>query len=150
MARWDNFVADAPELAGRVRGVLDHRKHKVLATLRKDGSPRLSGIEVELSGGEMRIGMMPGSLKARDVERDPRIAILAVSDDPPDDSPSSWRGDARVSGRVGKKLSDDPKAGTHFALDIDEIVLTRVGTPADHLLIETWRPGRGARAVKRK
>ena len=150
MARWDEFVADAPEFAERVRSVFDLRKHKVLATLRRDGSPRLSGIEVEFSKGEVRLGMMPGSVKARDVGRDPRVALQAVSDDPEDDDPSSWKGDARVSGRVVQASAEDPETGTLFTVDIDEIVLTRVGSPADHLLIETWRPGQGARAVKRK
>ena len=150
MAQWDEFVNDAPELAGSVRRVFDRRKHKVLATLRRDGSPRLSGIEVELSQGEMWVGMMPGSLKARDVRRDPRVALQAVSDDPPEDAPELWEGDARVTGRAVEVDTDDPEAGHRFKIDIDEIVLTRVGTPADHLLIETWRKGAGAVAVKRK
>ena len=150
MARWDDFSSDAPDLAERVRAVFDRRKHKVLATLRRDGSPRLSGIEVEFDKGEMRIGMMPGSLKAGDVARDPRIAIQAVSDDPVDEDPSSWSGDARVSGSVVELAGGEPEEGKRFNVDITEIVLTRVGSPPDHLLIETWRPGRGVRSIKRK
>ena len=150
MAQWDEFVNDAPKLAEHVRRVFDGRKHKVLATLRRDGSPRLSGIEVEFSSGEMWVGMMPGSLKARDVRRDPRVALQALSDDPPEDAPESWEGDARVTGRAAEVDSENPNAGHRFKIDIDEITLIRVGAPADHLVIETWRPARGVNVVKRK
>ena len=150
MSSWDEFENDAPKLAKRVRRVFDRRKHKVLATLRRDGSPRLSGIEVELSEGEMWVGMMPGSLKARDVRRDPRVALQALSDDPPEDAPELWEGDARVTGRAVEVNSEDSDAGHRFKIDIDEIALTRVGTPADHLLIETWRQSSGVTSVKRK
>ncbi len=147
---WEDFERDAPDLAERVRHVFAHRKHKALATLRRDGSPRLTGIEVEFDAGEIWLGMMPGSLKARDVRRDPRLSLLAASDDPPEEDPGSWEGDARVSGRAVEVPAEDPSAGHRFKIDIDEVVLTRVGTPSDHLLIASWRPGRGINAVKRK
>ncbi len=45
MASWKEIEAAAPELAGRARAAFDAHKHKLLATLRRDGSPRISGIE---------------------------------------------------------------------------------------------------------
>ena len=150
MARWQDVVDDVPDFAGRVRRVFDERKHKALATLRKDGSPRMSGIEVEFSDGEMWLGMMPGSLKARDVRRDPRLAVQAMSDDPPDDDPSAWLGDAKVAGRAEEVEARDAASGHRFRVDVSEVVVTRVGTPADHLLIESWHEGRGLTSVKRK
>ncbi len=45
MARWQDVLDSAPEFAAKVRTLFDARKHKTLATLRKDGSPRISGIE---------------------------------------------------------------------------------------------------------
>jgi hypothetical protein len=39
-------VRDAPEFAERVRRLFDARKHKTIATLRSDGAPRISGIEL--------------------------------------------------------------------------------------------------------
>ena len=50
MATWTEFSAAAPELAERVKATFDAHKHKTMATLRKDGSPRISGTEVEFSG----------------------------------------------------------------------------------------------------
>jgi hypothetical protein len=150
MARWQDVVDDASDFAQHVRRVFDERKHKALATLRKDGAPRISGIEVEFSDGEMWLGMMPGSLKARDVRRDPRLAIQAMSDDPPDGDPSAWLGDAKVAGRAEEVQTGDAASGHRFRVDVREVVVTRVGTPADHLLIESWHEGRGLTSVKRK
>ena len=51
MASWRDVEASAPEFAQAVRALFDAYRHKTLATLRKDGSPRISGIEVELIDG---------------------------------------------------------------------------------------------------
>ena len=98
MASWSEVEAAAPELAARARAALDAHKHKVLATLRRDGSPRLSGIEATIVDGELWLGMMPGSRKAMDLRRDPRLALHSASVDPTDDDPSAWPGDASVCG----------------------------------------------------
>ena len=45
MPTWSEFEAAAPELAKSVRARLDAHTHKTIATLRRDGSPRISGIE---------------------------------------------------------------------------------------------------------
>lgn len=147
MAAWQEIAEAAPEFAARVRAIFDARKHKTIATLRRDGAPRISGIEVEFSGGDVWIGMMPRSLKARDVKRDPRIAVHAASDDPPEDDPSAWAGDAKIAGRANEVAGGD--AGHRFKIDLTEVVLTRVGDPADHLLIEAWHEGRGIERRKR-
>ncbi len=149
MARWQDVVDDEPEFAARVRSIFDLRKHKTLATLRRDGSPRISGIEVEFSEGEMWLGMMPGSLKARDVRRDPRLAVQAMSDDPPEDNPSAWAGDAKAAGRAVEVSEGNPQGGHRFKIDLAEVVVTRVGDPADHLLIESWHADRGLTRRKR-
>src|SRR6266508_6283529 len=75
MATWDEFAAAAPELAARVRAAFDRGVNKLLATLRRDGSPRISGIETTLKDGELWLGMMPQSRKALDLRRDPRMAL---------------------------------------------------------------------------
>jgi hypothetical protein len=43
MAGWAAFTAAEPRLAGQIQERFAIRKHKTLATLRKDGSPRISG-----------------------------------------------------------------------------------------------------------
>ncbi len=49
MTSWSRIAASEPELAAHVRRTFAVRKHATLATLRKDGSPRLSGSEVEFA-----------------------------------------------------------------------------------------------------
>lgn len=146
---WKSFAADQPEFAQRVRERFTSQRHMTLATLRRDGSPRISGTELEFTDdGELVLGMMPASFKALDLRRDPRLALHSPSVDPPDDDPSSWMGEAKVAGRGVEVPTDD---GSHrFMIDITEVVLTRVGTPADHLLIESWHPGRGLETRRRK
>jgi Pyridoxamine 5'-phosphate oxidase len=157
MATWSEIEAAAPELAGRARAAFDAHKHKVLATLRRDGSPRISGIEATIADGELWLGMMPGSRKALDLRRDPRLALHSASDDPPDD-PATWAGDAKLSGRAVEvddpalleRLGAGDQADAHlFRVDITELVHTRVGDPADHLVIDLWREGAGLRTMRR-
>jgi Pyridoxamine 5'-phosphate oxidase len=160
MASWKEIEAAAPELAGRARAAFDAHKHKLLATLRRDGSPRISGIEASFADGELWLGMMPGSRKALDLRRDPRLALHSASEDPIDDDPTAWPGDAKLSGRAVEV--DDPArlrqlgAGDQadsahlFRVDITELVHTRVGEPADHLVIELWQEGRGLRRMQRR
>jgi len=143
MASWREVSDEAPEFAARVRRLFDARKHKTMATLRRDGSPRISGTELEFGDDEIHLGMMSGSMKALDVRRDSRIALHSPTVDPPDDDPSAWPGEAKIAGRAIPASGDNPADGVRFRVEIDEVVLTHVGTPADHLVIESWHPGRG-------
>src|SRR5918997_4193388 len=95
-ASWQDFVDEAPELAAAVKARFDAGRHHVLATLRADGSPRVSGTEVEFSGGDVVLGMMDGSVKARDLARDGRFALHAHTGDG-----SMEGGDAKVAGMAG-------------------------------------------------
>jgi hypothetical protein len=159
MATWDEFATAAPELARSVRAVMDAHRNKLLATLRKDGSPRISGIETTLKDGELWLGMMGGSRKALDLRRDPRLALHSASPDP--DEPTKWPGDAKLAGRAVEitdpaRLEEfaepgQPPGPFHvFRVDVTEVVLTRVGDPADHLVIELWREGQGVRRFQRR
>jgi hypothetical protein len=49
MTSFADLEAAEPELAGRVRAAFDAHGHEVLATLRADGSPRVSGIEARFA-----------------------------------------------------------------------------------------------------
>ena len=82
MTSWSDVEAAAPELAAEVRRLFDARKHKTMATLRKNGSPRISGMEVEFRDGDALLGMMGDSCKAKDVLRDPRLAVHSPTVDP--------------------------------------------------------------------
>jgi Pyridoxamine 5'-phosphate oxidase len=151
MASWGELEASEPEFAAAVRARFESGRHKTLATLRRDGSPRLSGIELEF-GEELTFGVMPASVKERDLLRDPRLAVHSPSPDPPVENPSDWVGDAKIAGRAVEFQPAQPQepAGRRFRVELSEVVLTRVGTPADHLVIESWHPGRGRQRRERK
>ena len=51
MPGWSEFEREAPALAAEVRRRLDAYTHKTMATLRRDGAPRISGTETELKNG---------------------------------------------------------------------------------------------------
>jgi pyridoxamine 5'-phosphate oxidase-like protein len=150
MAKWKDVEHEEPDFAARVRALFDARKHKTLATLRADGSPRISGIEVEFNDGELTFGSMPGARKGTDLVRDPRFALHGPTVDPPEGHPSGWPGEAKVAGRavlVGDLEGETP--GQLFRAELDEVVLTRLTDAGDRLLIEVWRPGVPLRRIER-
>lgn len=150
MARWDEVVAAEPEFAERVRQRFAARKHSTLATLRRDGSPRISATEVDFSDGDVWLGSMAGALKALDLRRDPRLALHSPTEDTPATDPGSWAGDAKIAGRAVEVSDADRVDQAHrFRVQITEVVLTWVGDPADHLVIDSWHPARGRQRQKR-
>ena len=157
MASWAEFEAAEPGLAGRVRGRLDAGVHKTLATIRADGSPRISGNEAWIAGDDLWFGCMWRSARALDLRRDPRFALHSASADPP-----GWAGDASLSGRAEEvddparvaaavgALDPVPEARWHlFRADLAQALLVALGDPADHLAIDIWHPGEAVRRVTR-
>ena len=144
MASWGEIEASEPDFARRVQSRFDAYKHKTMATLRKDGAPRISGIEAEFKDGQVVLGMMPGSLKAKDLQRDPRLALHSGTEDP-DEKPHVVI-DAKLSGSAVEITGHDHHV---FNVDVKEVVVISLGEPADHLVIETWREGRGLTRTKR-
>jgi hypothetical protein len=153
MAGWQEIEREFPEFAGKVRSRFDAGTNKTMATLRRDGAPRISATELKFEDGEIVFGMMGGSMKLLDVRRDPRIAVHSPTIEPPSEGPETWLGDAKLAGRAVELPepadSQVPGAG-HFRIDVTEVSLTYVGVPADHLVIESWDAARGYRRRVRK
>lgn len=151
MASWTAISAEEPDLADHVRRCFAVRKHATMATLRRDGSPRISGTEVEFDvDGEIYLGMMPGSVKARDLRRDPRIAVHSPTEDAPEEDPASWLGDAKLAGRAVEVSDPERDDEPHrFRIDVDEVVVTSVAGGGEHLEIRSWHPGRGLEVRQR-
>ena len=151
MPSWSDFEAAAPELAAEVRRRLDAHTHKTLATVRRDGSPRVSGTEATLAEGELWIGSMWQARKARDLQRDPRFALHTGSDDPPE-----WSGDAKLAG-VAEEITDPERVGaingqspSHlFRLDLREVSTVGLNDARNRLVIEVWTPEGGVRRIER-
>lgn len=163
MASWSEVEAAAPELAAAVRGRIEGHLHHVVGTLTADGSPRLSGTEARFHDGQLWLGCMPKSIKARDLRRDPRFALHSAPLDA-----EMLDGDAKLSGTVNevtdlRAITDfmiaighggdpeqgglepgteiDPDVAAAFICDIDAVTLTKVNI--DHLELTTWTSAGG-------
>jgi hypothetical protein len=160
MSSWDEVVREAPELAAAVQARFDAHRHKVVGTLRADGSPRLSGVEVTFRDGDVWLGMMPDSRKAMDLRRDPRLALHSATVDP-----ELADGDARITGRAVEatepgamailvegdtRHEDGAPAGHVFRVDVTELMLIKIGDPPDHLVITNWHQDRGVERIERR
>src|SRR3954452_15939382 len=148
MTTWQQFAEQAPDLAVRVQERFAVRKHCTMATLRADGSPRISGTEVQFEDGELRLGRMPGAMEGRDPLRAPRVCVHSPTVDPPAGRDAEWAGEAKVAGRAVVRASPDDSH--RFAIDLSEVVLTHLDDAGTQLVITSWHPGRGVREVRRE
>jgi hypothetical protein len=145
MPSWDEVKAAAPELVANVQHAFTRRKHHTMATVRADGSPRISGTEVEIADGKVVLGSMTGARKAQDLKRDPRVALHSQGEDPPEADPSDWAGEAKISGTAAQTPHDEHD---RFEIDVTEVVYTRV--EGDELVVRWWTPSGGEQVVRRK
>jgi hypothetical protein len=151
MAAWKDVEQAEPEFAARVRRLFDAGRHKTIATVRADGSPRISGIEVEFADGELRFGSMAGARKGADLRRDPRFALHGPTFHPQEGQEAQWPGEAKIAGRaVPAGTGDDEPDADLFLADISEVVITRLNPEATLLVIESWTPTRGLRLTERE
>ncbi len=152
---WADFSSAEPGLARTVEQRFGAFTHHTLATLRKDGSPRTTGLEVRFLNGELWLGMMPDSLKARDLMRDPRFALQAN----PGEGQTLGGGDVRISG-LAREVADsavkaayseevEPPEPFHlFRTELTEVVRTYVEDDT-YLVVQVWKPGEPVRTLKR-
>jgi hypothetical protein len=150
MTAWHDVEQAVPEFAHRVRALFDAHRHKTIATLRADGSPRISGIEAAFEDGELVFGSMPNARKGADLHRDPRFALHSATVDPVEGSEAQWPGEAKISGRA---IAVPPVAegsdSDRFHADIADVVHTRLNEAATMLVVEWWTPTHGLRKIER-
>jgi hypothetical protein len=156
VTRWADFEREAPELARAVHARFDANLHSILGTLRADGAPRLTGLEVHLGEGELWLAMMPDSRKADDLHRDPRFALHSAPDVTLADGDAKVGGhaelvdDAHTIARFVARLPQElPQSGMAlFRADLRDASLARV--EGDEMVIDIWRPGGPPRQVRRQ
>lgn len=155
MTAWSEIEQAEPAFAQRVQGLFDAGRHKTIATLRADGSPRISGIECEFADGELRFGSMAGARKGADLHRDPRFALHGPTFHPEEGKEGEWPGEAKIAGRAvpsGPVTGDgaDGPDGELFVADITEVVVTGLDPGATKLVVEWWTPAHGLRRIERE
>jgi hypothetical protein len=151
MTAWQDVEQAVPEFASRVRALFEAHRHKTIATLRADGSPRISGIEAAFEDGQLVFGSMPQARKGADLRRDPRFALHGATVDPIDGSEAQWPGEVKISGRAvaAGSITDGPD-GERFHADITDVVHTHLNDEATMLVVEWWTPAHGLQRIDRK
>lgn len=166
MASWKNIEVAEPDLAARARACLTATTNAVLATLRRDGSPRLSGIDPLLLDGELYFGSMSAARKGADLRRDPRMALHSVpwESRPTAEGESAPSADAkvtgwaalvtdaaeirRISGHQGETTGfEAPAESDLFRIDVRELVVTAVED--DQLVVDRWSADAGRLVTRR-
>jgi hypothetical protein len=162
MTTWHEFTALAPRITE-----IFLRRHAVarnlcmLATLRADGSPRISPMEPRIFEGELFIAGMPETKKFADLHRDPRFCLhTATMDTEVSD------GDAKLFGTV--RNVPDEALHQRFAQDVyDDIGLdlrgekweylfaadltgaSAVEVKDGHMDVTVWKPGQPEHVVRK-
>lgn len=131
---WAAFQESAPELASFYLRRLEETGICLLGTIRSDGWPRISPIEAYIVEGELMLGMMWQSYKARDLLRDPRITVATPQcDKEPKD------GDLKLYG-TAHDVSDARLRQAHA--DVQEAAIQWRPTEPYHLFrVEIERAG---------
>ena len=108
---WANFEAAAPELERAARSVIERDGFVYVGTVRRDGAPRISPVEVHIVHGRLMLVMVAGSWKARDLARDPRVTLQSPVPNAADPGV-----EVKVRGRV-TAVEEEQRAATADAVE---------------------------------
>ena len=152
---WSDFEHTQPRLAGLGRERLIAPGVLLVATIRRDGTPRVSPVEPLLLDGDLWLAMMWQSAKARDLRRDPRILVHSVITSRegsegefklrgtarPEEDPAVQR---RYAAAAARTLGWEPEPGRFhlFAVDLGEAVFISYDTGTGDQHVAMWPPGR--------
>jgi hypothetical protein len=153
---WSDIGRSQPRLARLAHERLIDPGVVLVATIRRDGTPRLSAVEPYVLDGELWLSMMWQSTKARDLLRDPRILVHSVIADRDGAAGElKVRGTARdesdagvqrrYAAAVAASLGWDPQPGRFhlFAVDVSQVTFVAydpAGGGDQH--VAQWPPGR--------
>jgi hypothetical protein len=96
---WSELEVASPELAALGLELLERFQFVLVGTLTKNGSPRVNPCEAYVIDGHLLLNMMPRSLKALDLLRDPRIYVHT-----PVTSKDAGEGEFKLAGRAPELL----------------------------------------------
>jgi Pyridoxamine 5'-phosphate oxidase len=152
---WSDMERAQPRLARLAAERLIGPGVVLVATIRQDGTPRLSPVEPFVLDGDLLLSMMWQSAKARDLLRDPRILVHSVIT-----SRDGAEGELKVRGTghaqhdpaeqrayaeaVATSLGWNPQPGRFhlFAVDVDEIAFITYDSATGDQHVAMWPPAR--------
>ncbi|WTX00226.1 pyridoxamine 5'-phosphate oxidase family protein [Streptomycetaceae bacterium NBC_01309] len=117
-ADWSDFAQAAPDLARYARLAAERCGFVLVGTIRRDGTPRISPVEVHFVRHRLMLVMIAGSQKAQDLDRDPRLVLQT-----PVGRPAAPEPEVKIRGQV---------------VDVDET--QRQATAAWIEAASGWRP----------
>jgi hypothetical protein len=151
---WSEMENTQPRLAELARQRLIRPGVVLVATIRRNGTPRLSPVEPLVMDGVLWLSMMWQSMKARDLLRDPRILVHSViTNRDGDEGEFKIRGIARsepdpgvqrrYAGAVASSLGWNPQPGRFhlFAVDMEEVTFVRYDPARGDQHVARWPPG---------
>lgn len=152
--RWSGLEEAQPRLAELGRRKLLAAGVVLVATIRRDGSPRLSAVEPFVLDGELWLSMLLGSTKAQDLLRDPRLLVHSViTGRDGGEGEYKLRGTAqpradpelqrRYAVAVAENLGWRPVPGEFhlFAVDIDDVTFIRYDDATGDQFVTRWPHG---------
>jgi len=152
---WHELEEQQPRLAATAQARLVDPGVVLVATVRRDGSPRLSPVEPFVLEGDLMLSMMWQSFKARDLLRDPRVLVHGiVTGRDGSDGELKLRGIARdepdldlqrrYADAVATSLGWRPEPGRFhlFCVDISDVTFIRYDEPTGDQFVATWPPPR--------
>jgi hypothetical protein len=155
MVTWQDFAADAPELAETGRALLQQFGPGLafLATVRSDGAPRLHPVCPVLSAGRLYVLITAGSPKHQDLLHDGRYALQSFPQPKPGSDEFYAAGiavpvdDAATRAAIlgdAKHMADSSE--TAFELRLERVMHTRWEHPLTPEMRPVHRKWRAARA----
>jgi Pyridoxamine 5'-phosphate oxidase len=153
--RWSELEGAQPRLAGIGRQRLLEPGVVLVATIRTDGTPRISPVEPFLMDGSLWLSMLWQSKKAADLLHDPRILVHSIIA-----SRNGGEGEYKLRGtarderdpRMQRRYADAVAAGLGwspepgrfhlFSVSIEEVSFIRYDGATGNQHVAIWPPGR--------
>jgi hypothetical protein len=153
--RWAEMEERQPRLGELARQRVLEPGVVLVATIRRDGTPRLSPVEPFVLDGSLWLSMMWDSRKAADLTRDPRVLVHSIiTNRDGGEGELKIRGMARAEHDLGAQrryadavaasLGWKPEPGRFhlFEVDIDNVTFIRYDNATGDQTVSRWPPGR--------
>ena len=152
--RWSDLQDQQPRLGALAHDRLVGPGVLLVATVRRDGTPRLSPVEPFVLDGDLWLSMLLGSLKAADLLRDPRVLVHSIVTGPDGgEGEMKVRGTAvavldearqrRYADAVAAALPWTPEVGRFhlFRVDVDDVTYVRYDNASGDQFVVRWPAG---------
>jgi hypothetical protein len=154
---WRELELAAHEIAEPGKARLDETRVALLATLRRDGSPRISPVEPFFAAGHLLFGAMAWTLKARDLERDARCTLHTAITGPNEGEPElklygraiEADDDLRAACPSGWWTGQPHEAARVFTLSIEEAAFVTWDYEGGEMTVRRWSRETGLKTSRR-